>query len=83
MKSPKIASIPEATPETSFTERAKVAKKATKDKQQAVKISTSVHPDHVAYINKKALKLGKQRGKTVSTSEALRVLLDEHKEAGL
>ena len=83
MKSPKIASIPDATPETSFTEKAKVAKKALKKKETAVKISTSVHPEHVEYINKKALKLGKQRGKTVSTSEALRVLLDEHKEAGL
>ncbi len=87
MKKIELEEIPEATTETSFTERAKVAKKKVKspanDKQKAVKISTTIFETHVDYIDKKVLSMMKKRGKSVNNSEALRAIIDEHRAAGL
>ncbi len=79
MKQPKIASIPAATPETSFTERAKVAKKIEKSGGGAVKRSYSMQSKDVNYNEKLALKLGQKRGKSMSSSEALRTIINDHR----
>ena len=80
MKAPEIAKIPDAN-ETSFVERAKQAKKSTKASKGAKKISYSVYPDDEKYINSIALKLGQKRGKSMSASEALRLIVDEHRRS--
>ena len=82
MKSPELAEIPEPTPDASFNERAKGVKDkaAKKPKSKAgVKLSISVHPDDETYINNLAMKLGKKRGKLMSASEAVRVMIDHHR----
>ena len=80
MKKPQIAAIPDATPETSFTERAKVAKKKeAKPKGKAVKKSFSLTKTDLDYVEKLALKLGQKRGKSMSDSEALRAIIEHHR----
>ncbi len=80
MKRPVIANIPDATPETSFTEHTKVAKKKiSAARKNAVRKSYSMATDDVSYIEKMALKLGQKRGKPVSESEALRTIINEHR----
>lgn len=80
MKKPVIANIPDATPETSFTEHTKVAKKRISvARKKAVRKSYSMAADDVSYIEKMALKLGQKRGKSMTESEALRVIISEHR----
>ncbi|NJN46008.1 MAG: hypothetical protein HC808_05465 [Candidatus Competibacteraceae bacterium] len=77
MKQPQIANIPDPTPETSFSERAKEAKrKQTKSGAKAVKKSFSLTADDVSFIEKLALKLGQKRGKSMTDSEALRTIIE-------
>lgn len=76
MKAPQIAAIPDATPETSFSERTKIAKKTA---AAAVKRSFSLGPDDATYIDKMALKLGQKRGKSMTASEALRSIISDHR----
>jgi len=81
MKKPKIAAIPDATVDTSFTERTKAAKKkAANPKGKAVKKSFSLTETDLTYVEKLALKLGQKRGKSMSDSEALRVIIQHHKQ---
>ena len=77
MKAPKIAAIPDATPETSFTERAKAAKKTQKNGAPMVQKSFTISPDDVAFLEKAALDRGQKRGKSMNVSEALREVLGE------
>ena len=80
MKRPAIANIPEPTPETSFTERARVAKKkALSVGSKAVRKSYSLTQEDVSYIEKLALELGMERGKSMNDSEALRTIIDQHR----
>ena len=81
MKAPVIAAIPEATPQTSFTEKVRQAKKASPPVTGgAVKRSFSIGADDADYIDSLALKLGTQRGKTMSVSEALRTIIADHRK---
>jgi len=80
MKAPVIAAIPEATPQTSFTEKVRQAKKVGPSATSgAVKRSFSIGADDADYIDSLALKLGAQRGKTMSVSEALRTIIADHR----
>lgn len=79
MKSPKIVEIPDATPETSFSEQTKLAKKTHRTGAMAVKRSFSMQPEDAAYIEKLALKLGQKRGKSMSSSAALRAIIHDHR----
>lgn len=80
MKKPDLAAIPDPTPETSFAERAKAAKKdAVRKKSVAVKRSFTLLPEDDKYIDQIALKRGMERGKPMSASEALRHIIDEHR----
>ncbi len=80
MKAPIIATIPEATPQTSFTEKVKQAKKANSPVTRGVvKRSFSISADDADYIDSLALRLGVQRGKTMSVSEALRTIIADHR----
>ena len=79
MKRPVIANIPDPTPETSFTERAKIAKKAHPPGSKAVRKSYSLTQKDVSYIEKLALELGMERGKSMNDSEALRTIIDQHR----
>lgn len=81
MKAPVIAAIPEATPQTSFTEKVRQAKKAGSPiTGGAVKRSFSIGVDDADYIDSLALKLGAQRGKTMSVSEAVRAIIADHRK---
>ena len=77
MKAPKIAAIPDATPETSFTERAKAAKKDKKKSEAMVQKSFTISPKDVDFLEKQALSRGQKRKKSMNVSEALREVLAE------
>ncbi len=77
MKAPLIATIPDATPETSFTERAKKAKKTANSGGAMVQKSFTISPEDVAFLEIQALDRGQKRGKSMNVSEALREVLTE------
>lgn len=80
MKAPVIAAIPEATPQTSFTEKVRQAKKTNSVSERAtVKRSFSIGADDADYIEALALRLGAKRGKTMPVSEALRAIINDHR----
>ncbi len=79
MKAPKIAAIPDATTETSFTKRADKAKKIEKSGAPMVQKSFTISPNDVAYLEKQALERGQKRGKSMNASEALREIMSEHR----
>lgn len=79
MKRPQLATLPDATPDTSFSEQTREIKKVLKAEGNIKKQSYSIRPSDIAYIADKALKLGQERGKPATASEALRIILDEHR----
>lgn len=79
MKAPKIAAIPDATPETSFSKRAEKAKKTIKTGGAMVQKSFTISPEDNKYLESEALRRGQKRGKSMNASEALREIMSEHR----
>ncbi len=79
MKVPLLADIPNPTPETSFNERAKVAKLFEKTGGAVLKRTFSLLPGDSEYVDAMALKLGQERGKPVNASSALRAIIEQHR----
>ena len=75
MKTPNLQAIPLPTPDTSMGEQAKEMAKKIKAASHAVKRSFTLAPDDVAYIDRLAVNEGSKRGKPMSASEALRIII--------
>lgn len=73
-----------AVPDKPLDRPAAVEKSAPRKakKERAVKRSFTLHPDQVDYMEKLALKLGQKRGKSMTSSEALRVIISDHMKGG-
>jgi len=54
------------------------SKPKPKKEEAAVKKSFTLYPRNTAYVDKLALKLGAERGKSMNASEVMRLIIDEH-----
>lgn len=71
---------------SNLAQPAKIAKREITpraQKQVALTKTFSVYQAHMDYLSEKVAKLTKERGASYSFSEALRVVIEEHKEAEL
>ena len=68
--------LAEALPQDAVT---KSALKARDAQSETIRKTFTLYPNEASYIDAVAVQLGQERGKTMSASEALRVIINGHK----
>lgn len=77
MKQPNLTALESVKPQDPFFEKVQEIKEQginTKPKTYSLPVK------HINYIDQKASKISQERGKAVSASEALRLIIDEHEK---
>lgn len=76
MKKPNLQTVPTGN-NTKPLDKIKGRKVRKSESEKAIKRSFSILPEHNAYIEKFALEEGQKRGKSMTASEALRLIINK------
>jgi hypothetical protein len=79
MKAPELKDLSSAAPQDAFSKKVESVQASLKEQTEEMQRKTfSLPQQHIDYINRLSLEIGRERGKSVSASEVLRRIIDEH-----